>query len=58
VSYRCVVLCGFWGYCGWQSCEYDGCHLCLALQCVVCFWLCMVCLVLEMGLGGVCGVCL
>lgn len=44
------------GICGCQGSECDGCHVCF-FQWVVCFWVCMVCLFLEISLV-VCGVCL
>jgi len=45
------------GCCGWQSCEYDGYHVCCSVQWVLCFQVCMVCILLVMGLS-VCCVCL
>jgi len=34
----CCVMCFVLGHFGWQNCVCDGCHLCWAVQWVVCFW--------------------
>lgn len=45
----CVWVCAL-GFCGWQSCGCDAFHVRTSLQWVVCFWVRIVCILLEMCL--------